>query len=182
MLFKKHYSTLVSYARKMVHTQDVAEDIVQQLFVSLWEKRSSLDIQGSLDSYMLRSTHNACLNHFKHLKTRQEHGQHVKSTETESYSADLLEEAEFKLKVKSAVQKLPTQCKRVFLMSRLQQKKYKEIAEELDISIKTVENQMGKALRILREELKTEHKPHLHVIRTILWLCVGVSHFSIVMK
>jgi RNA polymerase sigma-70 factor (ECF subfamily) len=181
-LFKSHYAMLVGYARKLLHEQEQAEDVVQQLFVNLWEKRESIEVGGSWKSYLLRSTHNSCLNQIKHQKIKTEHVQHSLATEAISEQRDLLEEQEFNQKVKHAVQSLPPQCKKIFLMSRLQGKKYNQIANELNLSVKTIENQMGKALKVLREELKTQHSPTLNVIKTIFWFIIGVNLFSIVMK
>lgn len=182
MLFRTHYAPLVGYARKMLQDHDAAIDVVQQLFVNVWEKRDTLSVEGSMKSYLLRSTHNACLNAIQHQKVRQEHQSDTLYTASDSEQRDLLEEEEFKLEVKAAVQKLPTQCRKVFLMSRVQGKKYQQIADELSISIKTVENQMGKALRTLRDELKSEQKTTMRLVKSFLWFVIGVNVFSIVMK
>jgi RNA polymerase sigma-70 factor (ECF subfamily) len=139
-------------------------------------------VGGSWISYLLRRTHHSCLNQIKHQKIKTEHVQHSLATEAISEQRDLLEEQEFNQKVKHAVQSLPPQCKKIFLMSRLQGKKYNQIANELNLSVKTIENQMGKALKVLREELKTQHSPTLNVIKTIFWFIIGVNLFSIVMK
>ncbi|MDC1221984.1 sigma-70 family RNA polymerase sigma factor [Salibacteraceae bacterium] len=135
-----------------------------------------------MKSYLLRSTHNACLNAIKHQKVKAEHSEQTLYGSNEGEQRDLLEEEEFKLKVRSAVQTLPTQCKKIFLMSRIQGKKYQQIADELSLSVKTVENQMGKALRTLRDELKAEHKSTMRLMKSFLWFMIGVNVFSIVMK
>lgn len=173
---------LVGYARKLLHDQEQAEDVVQQLFVNLWEKRDAIEVDGSWKSYLLRSTHNSCLNQIKHQKIKDEHAKQSLVSDAVSEQRDLLEEEEFNQKVKQAVQSLPPQCKKIFLMSRLQGKKYQQIADELNLSIKTIENQMGKALKVLREELKAQHSSTLNVLRTIFWFIIGVKLFSIVMK
>jgi len=181
-LFKSHYTMLVGYARKLLHDQEQAEDAVQQLFVNLWEKRASIEVEGSWKSYLLRSTHNSCLNQIKHQKIKAEHAQQALASEVTSEQRDLLEEEEFRQKVKQAVQSLPPQCKKIFLMSRIQGKKYQQIAAELNLSVKTIENQMGKALKTLREDLKTQHSPTLNVLKTFFWFIIGVKLFSIVMN
>lgn len=173
---------LVGYARKLLSEQGQAEDVVQQLFVNLWEKRNTIEVDGSWKSYLLRSTHNSCLNHIKHEKIKAEHADHTLATEATSEQRDLLEEEEFKQKVKTSVRQLPPQCKKIFLMSRVQGKKYQQIADELNLSVKTIENQMGKALKMLREELKTQHSSTLNVLKTFFWFVIGVKLFSIVMK
>lgn len=172
----------MGYATKVVRDRDEAIDIVQNLFTSIWEKRESLQIEGSTKSYLLRSTHNACLNYIKHEKVKQAHIDHDMHVLSEAESRDVLEEQELQQKAMATLKQLPTQCRKVFLMSRLQGKKYQQIADELDISIKTVENQMGKALRIMREGLKEQKENTLHVVKTFFWLIIGVNVFSIVMK
>lgn len=166
----------------MVSNRDQAEDIVQQMFVGLWEKRAETNIDGNPRSYLLRSVHNACLNHLKHLKVRVEHANHTKVNAADSEMRDLLEEEELRTHVKQCVQQLPAQCRKIFLMSRVQGKKYQQIADELDLSVKTVENQMGKALKLMREGLQSEVRETLRVIRTIFWVVVGVKLMSVVMR
>ena len=166
----------------MLKDQDAAADEIQQLFVSLWEKKDTLHIDGSIKSYLLRSAHNACLNAIKHQKIKAEHSEQTLFGATDSEQRDLLEEEEFKLKVRGAVQKLPTQCRKIFLMSRIQGKKYQQIADELSLSVKTVENQMGKALRTLRDELREEQKSTIRLVKSFLWFMIGVNVFSIVIK
>lgn len=180
-LFKEHYSSLVNYAFRMVKDKDTAEDLCQQVFVSLWEKRETIEIEGNIKSYLLRSTHNACLNHFKHQKVVEQHQQSVDQVE-EADSRDILEAEELRSKIGASVKKLPTQCRKVFLMSRLQGKKYAQIAEELEISIKTVENQMGKALKLLRSDLQSELRETLRIVKTIFWLSIGVNLASVVIR
>lgn len=124
----------------MLKDQDAAADKIQQLFVSLWEKKDTLHIDGSIKSYLLRSAHNACLNAIKHQKIKAEHSEQTLFGATDSEQRDLLEEEEFKLKVRGAVQKLPTLCRKIFLMSRIQGKKYQQIADELSLSVKTYFN------------------------------------------
>ncbi|MEZ4722466.1 MAG: RNA polymerase sigma-70 factor [Flavobacteriales bacterium] len=180
-LFREHYAALVGYANKLVRERDVAEDIVQQLFTGIWEKRESIEIDGNVRSYLLRSAHNTCLNHIKHQKIKQNHSDHTLATESISHERDALEEEEFSQRIKESIKDLPPQCRKIFLMSRLQGKKYQQIADELQLSIKTIENQMGKALKSLRESLQEDYSEKLRIIKTILWLSIGVSLFSIVM-
>lgn len=180
-LFRDHYGSLVGYALRMTKDQDLAEDLVQQMFVTLWEKREETNVSTNIKSYLLRSVHNHCLNHFKHIKVRAAHAEEAIYQSNEADSADLLELAELQSRVDGLVAELPEQCQRIFLLSRKEGKKYKEIAEELNISVKTVENQMGKALRIMREGLREHVSPGLKVLSIIFWMLVGVKQFSIVM-
>lgn len=181
-LFREHYAPLVGYAMKLVRERDQAEDLVQQVFVGMWEKRDELQIDGNPRSYLLRSTHNACLNHLKHLQVREEHASHVKSSVDQSEASDHLEQEEFRVQVQELIRDLPPQCRKIFLMSRLQGKKYQEIADDLQLSVKTVENQMGKALKILREALQTEARTAMRIVKTFFWLIVGVNVLSVVIK
>jgi RNA polymerase sigma-70 factor, ECF subfamily len=172
----------VNYANKLLSDRDESEEVVQHLFVSLWEKRDSVEIEGSEKSHLMRATHNACLNHIKHKKIKQLHAQHIIHTADEAEHRDLLVEEEFRQNVNDHIQKLPTECRKIFLMSREQGLKYQQIADELNLSVKTVENQMGKALKQLRTALNPSHNPTLNVISTIFWMIIGVNLFSVVIK
>ena len=155
-LFHEHYEILCRFGLKWVQDPDQVEEIVQEAFVGIWEKRDSLNITGSFRSYLFAAIRNACLNYIKHMKVRAEHQTYVQAiTNPNLDSADkLLEASELQKAINKAVDELPDRCRAVFKLSREEGKKYSEIAEELDISIKTVENQMGKALKTLRIELK----------------------------
>ncbi len=111
-------------------------------------------IDSSLKSYLYRAVRNAALNRLKHEKVKANHVAFVTSRNENFVSpADELEETELHFRIQRALKKLPEQCRVVFEMSRFEELKYTEIAERLGISVKTVENQMGKALRIMREQL-----------------------------
>ncbi len=156
MLFKTHYSPLCRYAFTYLDDVDSAEEIVQNTFIAFWEKRDIIQIDASLKAYLYRSVRNACLNELKRQKVRQLHAQSV-VLEGESYSqpSDQVTIAvELESKIQEAIQSLPEQCRLIFRMSRFEELKYQEIANQLKISIKTVENQMGKALKLMRLKLK----------------------------
>lgn len=153
--FRKYYQSLCNYANGILKDLDEAEEIVQNLFMGIWEKKDDLEINISLKSYLYRAVHNHCLNKIKHLKVREEY--HNYSTAFYESSVEAVHQTviknELEEKIKDAIEKLPEQCKIIFRMSRFDELKYNEIAEQLDISPKTVENQIGKALKILRTEL-----------------------------
>ena len=155
-LFKSHYANLCGYAVKYVWEIDQAEEIVQDLFFNLWNKRNDLYISSSVESYLFRAVRNACLNYLKHKKIRDNYVTAVQ----ESYSPGLglddnpVETLELQKKIDESIESMPTERKKIFLLSRYDGLKYKEIADKLGISVKTVEAQMGKALKYLREELK----------------------------
>ncbi|WP_207425240.1 RNA polymerase sigma-70 factor [Pedobacter sp. SYSU D00535] len=154
-LFKEHFKALHAYANMMLKDEEQAEEIVQQVFLKLWERREQLNIQISIKAYLYKSVHNDCLNYFQQNKTRAKYEDYAsRSGSAEAGSAaKKLELKELEGRIADALDELPQQCRTIFQMSRFEELKYKEIAEQLGISIKTVENQMGKALKILRVKL-----------------------------
>lgn len=140
----------------MVGNTDDAEDIVQQLFVTLWDKKGIPDVNGSLKSYLYTSVYNSSLNKLKQLKVRDSYASEmaVISEGLTAAANEAFEQKETAKRIDMAIAKLPEQCKLIFKMSRIQQLKYQEIADHLGLSVKTVEAQMGKALKHMRTELK----------------------------
>ena len=154
-LFKAHFKALHSYASMMLYQDSHAEEIVQNMFVKLWEKRELLNVQISVKAYLYKCVHNDCLNYMKHIKIKakyQDRAAFTMNDQTENTS-DKLVLGELQDRLQHALNELPEQCRTIFQMSRFEELKYREIADELGLSIKTVENQMGKALRILRVKL-----------------------------
>jgi len=148
--FKMFYAPLCGFALGFLGDRDEAEELVQDTFVKLWEKRDEISIETSLKSYLYSSVRNACFNYLKHLKVRQAHAAEEKhfGEPTEEITAN-----EVSTNIDLALSKLPEKCREVFELSRFKGMKYQEIAEYLNISVKTVENQMGKALKVMRVEL-----------------------------
>lgn len=155
MLFKEHYEPLCAYVFGVVKDYDVCEDVVQNLFVKLWIKRKNIPADTSIKAYLYKAAQNAALNQIKHLKIKDKYKQYNKENLdiAKQNFADTMEESELSATIQRAIDKLPKECRKIFLMSRNDGLKYKKIAEELNISIKTVENQMGKALSRLRTDL-----------------------------
>lgn len=154
-VFRKHYNGLCTYGRSILRDADEAEEIVQTVFVSIWEKRNEIEITQSLKSYLYRAVHNHCLNRIKHQKVREEHQQYAAyyhETAYESVSQTVYKN-ELEKHLSMAIEKLPEQCRIIFKLSRFDELRYQEIADQLGLSVKTVENQIGKALKILRTEL-----------------------------
>jgi RNA polymerase sigma-70 factor (family 1) len=151
-LFKSFYPRLCAYAVTMIHDRDEAEEIVQTLFCRLWEQRDSLDITISVQAYLFRAVRNATLNHIKKTQIRDAYKTMNLNTinNNPEYQPDRIAQSDIAKRLENAIGGLPEQCRVIFKMSRYEEMKYKEIAEQLGISIKTVENQMGKALKILR--------------------------------
>jgi RNA polymerase sigma-70 factor (ECF subfamily) len=154
-LFKTHYRELHAYAGVMLRDEDMAEEIVQGMFLRFWEKRELLNIQTSLRAYLYKCVHNDSMNYMKHQKIKtkyQDFAAYTMNNEHEPASSRV-ELTELQVKLQEALNDIPEQCRTIFQMSRFEELKYREIAEQLGLSIKTVENQMGKALKILRLKL-----------------------------
>lgn len=154
-LFKMHYKALHAYAFVMLKDHDTAEEMVQGMFMKFWEKRELLNIQSSVKAYLYKCIYHDCLNFLKHEKIKfkhQEYTQHSIPHPSEPASARV-EMTELKNNLSLAMNDLPEQCRTIFQMSRFEELRYREIADQLGLSVKTVENQMGKALRILRLKL-----------------------------
>jgi RNA polymerase sigma-70 factor (ECF subfamily) len=154
-IFRSFYQPLCNYAYSFLNDQDECEEVVQQVFLTIWDKRHSIVISSSLQAYLYRAVKNECLNKIQHGKVRTMYRKEVESlgeAGIDSTSEKVIS-AELELKIKDAIDTLPAQCQLIFQLSRFENKKYQEIADELGISVKTVENQIGKALRIMREKL-----------------------------
>ncbi|HET8572533.1 MAG TPA: RNA polymerase sigma-70 factor [Edaphocola sp.] len=154
-VFKAHFKTLHGYAYTFVKDRDVAEDMVQNTFVKLWERSGDLNIHTSLSAYLYRSVNHECLNYLKHQTVRAAHESYTRHTAglQEENAMEKLRHRELQEKLSEALSELPEGCRTVFQLSRFEALKYRDIAEKLGISVKTVENQMGKALKMLRLRL-----------------------------
>lgn len=155
-LFRQYYRILCNYAYTLLKDKDEAEEAVQSVFYNLWNKRENLDITGGVKPYLYRAAHNHCLNRLKHEKVKRSYaGDYIKTAEQAGNEASTpLHTRELSQRIQQAIDALPEQCGQVFRLSRFENLKYAEIAGQLDISVKTVENHMGKALKLLREQLK----------------------------
>ncbi|MDX1444551.1 RNA polymerase sigma-70 factor [Lishizhenia sp.] len=168
--FNQYYESLARYAYTMVKRQEVAEDIVQKLFIKLWEKRKELEIKGQTKSYLYSAVHNASLNHLNSAKRKNSHREVEEdySLSGSERTDSGIESKELEQTIELAMQTLPPKCREVFQLSRQEQLSYKEIADQLNISTKTVENQMGKALKLMRSALH-EYLPafiiHILILR-----------------
>jgi RNA polymerase sigma-70 factor (ECF subfamily) len=152
--FKEHFKALHAYAFTIIRDEENAEEIVQNVFFKLWEKKDQIDEITSLKAYLYRATYNDSLNFLKHNKVRAAYETYAKATSSDRDDAvDTLSTKELHAKIDKALNELPEQCRTIFQMSRFEELKYREIAEQLNLSVKTVENQMGKALKVLREKL-----------------------------
>jgi len=151
-LFRQHFRPLCGFALGYVKDADQAEDIVQELFARLWQDREALSIQVSVKSYLFTAVRNRCLNALVVKKRMRPLDEEVHdAAEGDGRNEDELTERA--ARVQAVIEGLPTERRKIFRLSRNEGLKYQEIAEKLEISVKTVENQMGKALKTLREEL-----------------------------
>jgi len=155
-LFRQYYQMLCSYALRFVGDGDAAEEIVQDLFYKLWEKRFELEIKTSVKSYLFSAVHNRCLKFIEHRSVEQRYRSYYLQHESEidnepSETASL---NELQGIINQTLDSLPERCGKIFRLNRFEGLKYHEIAAKLSISVKTVEANMGKALKLLRKNLK----------------------------
>lgn len=156
ILFREHFTGLCYFARKYTGDLDSAKEIVHNVFLRIWENRSEFEWEKPAKSYLFTSVYNRSMNYIRDNRKliRQDDFQTLHLIADESAYSENLETAELESRIKQALQQLPEKCRQVFELSRFEQKKYSEIAMQLNISVKTVETQMSKALHVLREELK----------------------------
>ncbi len=157
-VFKSHYGALHAYANVILKDAEGAEEVVQSVFLKLWEKRANLQITTSLKAYLFRAVYNDSLNQLKHQKVRQRHYEQTQYAMNQDVSQDKVnhmegEEKELVERIQETLDALPEKCRMVFHLSRFEELKYGEIAAQLGISLKTVEAHMSKALKTLRTEL-----------------------------
>lgn len=149
--FQTHFEGLYRYAYTILKNNDDAKDAVQAVFVNLWQKRATIDEQQSVQSYLYTSVYNYCLNVKRNEKVRQAYLQNNQATH-QLFNDELVSRENIN-RITEALESLPPQCKLIFMKSRFEKKKYAEIAQEMNLSVKTIEVQVSKALKILREKL-----------------------------
>ncbi len=154
-LFRTYFSSLCYFARKYIRDLDTCKEIVHNVFVNIWEKREEFDFEKPAKSYLFTSVYNRCMNYIRDHKkfVDQEDSSIIMNPGLTTINSDHLEEAELESKIWQGIQSLPEKCREVFIMNRFEEKKYAEIADQLGISVKTVEAQMSKALKTLRDFL-----------------------------
>lgn len=165
-LFKLHYSSMCKTVYRMVKDEAIAEDVVQDVFFNFWKKREQLTITTSLAAYLKRSATNAGIDYLRKKRPTSDNSfdidepiyQHLSIDSNQS--DDTIRTEELSNHIESALELLPPRCKEVFILNRFEELSYQEVADTLGISIKTVENQIGKALKIMRVALK-EYLPLL---------------------
>jgi RNA polymerase sigma-70 factor (family 1) len=153
-LFDTYYKPLVAFANRLLSDPDLSRSLVQDVFVMLYDKRLNIHIHTSLRSHLYQSVRNRCLNVMKHNKMKRGHHQVIFDTSPDfEEPAESLEYAELERCLDGAINDLPEQCRRIFKLSRYEGVNNQEIADQLSLSKRTVETQISKALKKIREEL-----------------------------
>ena len=175
-LFKEHNQGLANLAYNLVRDQDAAKDIVQEVFIKLWHNRERVDLGAQIKHYLFKATAHTSLNYLRSAKkkiklddlTALQNLEAAPGHEDVGYK-------ELELRAREAIDRLPPKCKAIYLLSRHEGLKYQDIADALDLSIKTVENQMGIALEKLRKDLK----PFLTIDLLTIAILIGLALFAI---
>lgn len=164
LLFSIYFPRLNDFARNVVNDDVISQDIVQDVFVKVWEKWADIE-SINLEAFLFRLVRNRCIDYIKHLKVvnNRMHEIQISSKYEELYRIDfignepyVLIEKELKTKIEGTIQRLPERCREVFILSRLNGLKNKEIAEKLNINIKNVERHLSRAMRSFKENFKEE--------------------------
>jgi len=155
-LFLIYYAQLVVFAQKILGDEDLSRDMVQDVFVMFYDKREALNIHTSLKSHLYQTVRNRCLNQIKRSQIRRDHhaGMFIDKKRQEAFFEDKMLETELETRIFDIVVSLPKQCRRIFEMSRFEGVTNQEIADKLNLSKRTVETQISKALKLLRQQLK----------------------------
>lgn len=156
VLFKAYQTALCNVAYNMVLDRDTAKDIVQEVFIQLWRNKDSIEFGPAIKGYLFKATTHLSLNYLQKEKKTQKFSNEIKSQfdESANHNYESVEIKEMEFRIREAIEKLPPKCKAIYLLSRHEGLSYKQIAEHLELSPKTIENQMGIALEKLRNALK----------------------------
>ena len=163
IVFKSFFEQLASFANEYVFDKEVSKNIVQEIFMKLWEKRANIEIHSNLKSYLYTSTKNSCISYLRHIKTRQQYFEKRKKDfddlmlNYEALSQLNINRIDFnsiETIIKETIDSLPPRCKEVFTLSRYEELSNKEIAEKLEISVKAVEANNTRAIKLLKKNLK----------------------------
>jgi RNA polymerase sigma-70 factor (ECF subfamily) len=162
-LFKRYYAPLCSYAMRVVTYREIAEEVVSDVYMKLWKNREQITVHTSFEAYLYRSVRNQALDYLKLKTYRPQKNDTLELVERSSSYADYHTPSdemcfnELYYEIEGFVNALPKQCQLIFRLNRENGLRYREIADHLQISIKTVETQMGRALKLLRKRL-SDHR------------------------
>ena len=169
-IYRYYYPRLNYFAMQYLFDSEASRNIVQDVFTELWDKRQSLQIDTNLHAWLFTVTKNMSLKIISHLKSRYNYGNYIKNRELDinynsldAFDTNTIIFEELQIQIKVALEKLSPACRRVFEMSRFEDKKNREIAEELNLSVKTIEAQISKALRSLKTDLK-DYLPLFYIL------------------
>jgi len=149
VLFRTYYNPLCNFAASIVKDDKLAQDVVQDVFTQLWEKRDKVSISENDKSYLFSSVKNKAIEKLRKIANESQLTEVLKQMQDSSLSQQA-DKFVLREKINNSIRQLPPKCKEIFVMSKVNGLTYTEIAEELSISVKTVENQIGKAYRLLR--------------------------------
>lgn len=165
ILFFEFFSSLCVFARRYIDDWDTCEDLAQDTFFKIWKNRKSIEVDTSSRNFLITSMRNSCIDYLRRQDSARIWQEKELRKKLEYTSDDLYSHIELEQMLTDALSKLPENIREVFEMNRFEGKTYKEIAGEKNISIKTVETYMSKALKTLRVELKD----YLPLIILLLW-------------
>ena len=160
-LFDCYYPSLCFYTNKYIHDLDESRSLIQEIFIDIWIKRNRLKINQSVKAYLFKSAHNKARDYLKHKAIELKYENEHPFAEAVN-DPDLIEEAELNARINKAINELPEKCREIFILCRFEELRYSEIANRLEISVKTVEMQMGIALKKLRTKLSASQ--HIQIL------------------
>jgi RNA polymerase sigma-70 factor (ECF subfamily) len=161
-LYDTFYTCLLLYANSIINDIELSKDILQDIFLKLWEKRKEFTIKYSLKSYLYTAVRNSCMDHLKHRKVEKKYVDHslveLKDKELAFFSELFIhpEEDDFEKylnEINAVIEKLPEQCRKIFKLSRFEGMKNNEVARHLNLSVRTIDTQLYRALKTLQEKL-----------------------------
>jgi RNA polymerase sigma-19 factor, ECF subfamily len=172
-IFKSNHKALCNAAYRITHHKASAEDIVQNVFLKLWDRRDEINITSSVGAYLYKSTINACLNYLEANKRQLSGLEEIRSATafSEENTSQGLSLKELEALIEKLLLGLPPKCRAIFILNRYEGLRYKQIAEHLGISVNTVENQMSKALSVMRDGLR----PYLTKEFLVISISAGIS-------
>lgn len=169
-VYRYYFPRLNYFANQYLFDSEVSKNIVQDVFAELWDKRHALREDTNLQAWLFTVTKNKSLKMISYLKSRDKYDNFIKYRQLDinfkalsDFDTSNFTFKELQVQIQAALEKLPPSCRRVFEMSRFEDKKNKEIAEELNLSVKTIEGQISKALRSLKKDLK-EFLPLFYIL------------------
>lgn len=163
-LFREYFSSLCYFAQKYIADLDSCREIVHSIFVAVWDNRETFDFDKPAKSYLFTSVYNRCMNHIRDQKKFKDVAISEDMIDPVMPDPANLEAAELESRIWLIIESLPEKCREIFILNRFEGRKYAEISDKLNISVKTVETQMSKALKILREQLAD----YIHIILFVL--------------